>query len=145
VPPGQVTASIQEQLSNALEETGVSARELGRRLSDGTPKDAEAKRRWVQKILAGDIQRPNMAPVAVALGKPRGYFTVPAKRTFRPAELEDRLDLIEERMVAALNNQAKVIETIATLERAVVRLTDVVEDKLQPAAQPARRSSRRSA
>lgn len=90
VPPAEAPTSIGEQLAAALQETGVSARELARRLAAADGSLSESKRRWIQKVLADELEAPSMDAVAKALKKPRGYFQAP------PRESRRRLGRLEE-------------------------------------------------
>lgn len=132
-----------ERIKTARVQAGLTQRELADKIHLKNATDVSRYERG-----AVDVPSHRIDLIANATGRPRSFFT---RDPSEPEPLEDagtfadRLELIESRMASALNNQEKVIATIAKLERAVVRLTDVVEDKLQPAARPVRKSSRRSA
>jgi transcriptional regulator with XRE-family HTH domain len=108
VPKNEAPPSIGNQLAQALHETGVSQKELARRLA-GTkdPKKVEAKRRWLAKIAEGKIKRPGMAAVERALSLPPHYFQLPTPeqarlRADRLAELAATVDRLETTLDAML-------------------------------------------
>lgn len=109
-----------EQLRALLDETGVSQRELARRLADQDGGKPESKRRWLVKVLDGSVEEPSAQSVAAierALRR-KGAFTLPPpeQRLSRDSRLEALEEEARERTAA-----------IAALLRAVTVLAQQVE------------------
>jgi hypothetical protein len=66
--------SVGQQLAAALEQTGVSVRELARRIAVNEGGKWESKRRWLMKVLADELAHPEMDGVVRALSLPDDYF-----------------------------------------------------------------------
>lgn len=95
-------------LRDALLETGVSTKELSRRIAD-SPEHAEAKRRLLQKYVSGEVS-PTLASrveIAAALG-------IDGQRFAEDREHEERLDQI----LNALIPLADALLDLATQARA---------------------------
>lgn len=75
-------------LREALEETGVSTKELSRRLAD-TPGQAEAKRRLLQKYVSGEV-----SPGAESRAEIAAALAIDGARFAEDKEHEERLDQI---------------------------------------------------
>lgn len=125
MPPKEVTPSIGEQLAEALENAGVSQKELARRIAGPDRHEAESKRRWILKVLRGDVVRPNMAEVEAALSLPAGHFVIPA-----PAQQEDRRVRLEE-LQAEVERLRKQLDDFVAATTA--RLADLEDDRARRA------------
>lgn len=137
VPEDQAPPSVGEQLAQALHETGVSQKELARRLA-GTDdhKKVENKRRWLAKIARGELKRPGMVAVEQALSLPSGYFQFPTPAQVR--RQQDRLEVVEGDLAKLRSDFDRFLR--AASERRV----EVEEDQELPTQQEDRPSSRDS-
>lgn len=124
-------------LGRALEEQGVTQRELARRLAgDGaTEREVESQRRWLQKILAPDAGVTWPLPTSVArieraLGVKPGYFP-PRPQRLPEASSRDRLEELEARVLAQRQDLddalAGVVLRLEAAEADRQRLAEVVE------------------
>jgi hypothetical protein len=127
VPEEMAPPSVGQQLDAALRRTKVSARELARRLAENDGGDAEDRRRWVQKVLADEIKRPNMAAVEKALALEAGAFAlrrpqdeVASRRSLmrRVEALEADGDDLRRALTDARRAHEALRERVATLEAA---------------------------
>lgn len=88
VPDGESTApgllTVGDQLAAVLEELDVSQAELARRLAGkrASRGKVEARRRWLGKIVSGEIERPrprSLESIVAALDLSPDYFKVPTR------------------------------------------------------------------
>lgn len=105
---------LAKQLAQALEETRVSQRELAKRLAADDGKLAKSKRRWLNKLLKGEVTHPTQASLTAiekALSLPAGRLVVEPLRRVRAEEASShrRLEALE----AVLNELAPEVALLA--------------------------------
>lgn len=111
--------SVADQLAALLEETDLSQRELGRRLAGTERADspaAKSKTRWVQKILAGEVERPRPASlreIERAAGRP-GYFRMISKE---PSEARPTWRQRTDGRLGVLEDEAARVQDVLRLDR----------------------------
>lgn len=112
MPQDQAPTSISDQYAAALKETGVSQKELARRLA-GTDdhKKVEVKRRWLAKIAKGEVKRPRMGAVERALSLPSGYFRLPTVKEVRRRQVH--LEEVEARLAEVARVQGLLLDELA--------------------------------
>lgn len=115
---------ISAQLEAALKKKGVSQAELSRRLAATDETDSEAKRRWLQKILANPevIPEPeSLAEIEVALGLRAGYFKRPTRAAVRArrGELEEEVAGLKHQLALSRRAQAGLLRRVVALEKAL--------------------------
>lgn len=104
-----------QQLAAAM--SGMSERQLGLRVAEIRGTDGENERRYVRKILDGEVRRPRAAYLAVfeqVLGKPSGFFKPPPRPTAAEAKAE-RQDL-DRRLQQTELRLAEVEDALAALQ-----------------------------
>lgn len=129
--PNSEFETIGEQLKRALEETGVSQRQLSKRLASRTS-SAESERRWLQKVLSDDVLFPepeSIAAIEVALELAAGYFVIPSQqqidsRALSIREMRGLLESLAEKLALAENGQAETRRELDALQSRVEQLED---------------------
>lgn len=117
--PDTEAKPVSGRLRDALERSGVSVSELARRYAGkgATPKQVENARRYINKVLAGEVMSPS-TPIARKLAKllrepPESFVTTRPRRAERLAAVEQRLDGMADRLeelADALDALRKVVE-----------------------------------
>lgn len=127
---GRPQPTLAEQLKAALAEKPViSQRELGRRLAALDDTDPEVRRRWVRKILDGEVRRPEPESLRLlerALKKKPGHFKLPdreprAAKEAREANFERRLADLEAGLTALTEELRLELPKIARRVQALER------------------------
>lgn len=119
--PGSTAA---QRLRHALQEGGVSARALSRRLADRPEVDAAAEsiRRSISNWLAGEtIGTTYQQLIEDELGLPAGFLYEPNVTAIRQRSLEQRVSRLE---VLVHDLQARLVEALAVSER----MTELVQE-----------------
>lgn len=125
-------------MRQAIDDAGVSVSELGRRLAAADGGNPESKRRWLMKLLNGDVESPeqeSLDAIASALGLAPGALTTAsrAQAVARRAELEEEVDDLR-RAVAVLLRVVLLLD-----ERAGGLGDDVLTSDLQAVQEALRR------
>lgn len=125
-------------MRQAIDDAGVSVSELGRRLAAADGGNPESKRRWLMKLLNGDVESPeqeSLDAIASALGLAAGALTTAsrAQAVARRAELEEEVDDLR-RAVAVLLRVVLLLD-----ERAGGLGDDVLTSDLQAVQEALRR------
>lgn len=132
---------LNEQLETVMRRKRVSQRELSRRLANLDGSKPESKRRWLVKVLNGDVEpgEESAAELEQALALNGGYFKLSGPAA--PRSRKDRLQALEA-TVAALERE---LDASKQAHRLLLRRVQALEQEQAGRKQSQRvaRSSRR--
>lgn len=139
-PEDSAPLTIADQLENALQQTGVSQSELARRLSSKTS-SAASERRWLLKVLRGDVEAPepeSLAAIEHHLDLGDGYFVVPTAEQRRTRTI--RLEELAAKQTEMDTELRSLLSRVEKLEDRFVSPEEREAQRAQRAAEEAERS-----